>query len=282
MKKILVLAAVATAALVFSSVAFANSVKCAHGPSAGRAAWNPRDSTGSGTLPFTGLDLAGVAAVGGLLLVTGLTLAAGESPPPLGIQLGSGSAGHRRIRVGGQQTVQPGRLLCVYQHAPTPDAPGIYRHRRYFAELVRRGWQVDLVSTPRNYMTGEVPSGIQEVRLPQRDDRGRSTHHWVWTPGGIHRSRERPRCELRRVCRGCCGASSQLAPSRRGARVFSPTAGGGPRTLARAPVRLPLAARGSRHLAGIGGVGGLAAVGGEAYPAAGPLRRIPSHAARRR
>jgi len=49
----------------------------------------------------------------------------------------------------------------VYQHAPTPGAPGIYRHRRYFAELVRRGWSVDLVSTPRNYMTGEIPASYR-------------------------------------------------------------------------------------------------------------------------
>lgn len=73
MKKILVLAAVATAALVFSSVAFANSVKCAHGSMCGSASFEP-PSTGSGTLPFTGLDLAGIAVVGGVLLVSGLAL----------------------------------------------------------------------------------------------------------------------------------------------------------------------------------------------------------------
>ena len=50
------------------------------------------------------------------------------------------------------------RLLCVYQHAPTPGAPGIYRHRLYFQELVRRGFAVVLVSTPINYMTGNVPA----------------------------------------------------------------------------------------------------------------------------
>ena len=73
-KKILVLVAVATAALVFSSAAFANSVKCAHGSQCGPGTFEPPGNTGSGTLPFTGLDLAGIAAVGGVLLVTGLTL----------------------------------------------------------------------------------------------------------------------------------------------------------------------------------------------------------------
>ena len=49
------------------------------------------------------------------------------------------------------------RLLVVYQHAPTPGAPGIYRHRMLLAELVRRGWHVDLVSSPINYMDVTVP-----------------------------------------------------------------------------------------------------------------------------
>jgi putative colanic acid biosynthesis glycosyltransferase WcaI len=80
------------------------------------------------------------------------------------------------------------RLLCVYQHAPTPGAPGIYRHRRYFAELVRRGWAVDLVSTPRNYMTGQVPEEYRGRPLRSETIDG-IAHHWVWTPGGIHRSR---------------------------------------------------------------------------------------------
>lgn len=74
MKKILVLAAVATAALVFSSVAFASSVKCAHGSQCAPGTFEPPGNTGSGTLPFTGLGLAGIAVAGGVLLVTGLTL----------------------------------------------------------------------------------------------------------------------------------------------------------------------------------------------------------------
>jgi glycosyltransferase involved in cell wall biosynthesis len=96
-------------------------------------------------------------------------------------------------RPGASERVRPepvrgGRLLCVYQHAPTPGAPGIYRHRRYFAELVSRGWQVDLVSTPRNYMTGAVPSAYKNSPFRSETIEG-IAHHWVWTPGGIHRSR---------------------------------------------------------------------------------------------
>jgi hypothetical protein len=82
------------------------------------------------------------------------------------------------------------RLLCVYQHAPTPDAPGIYRHRRYFSELARRGWTIDLVSTPRNYMTGQVPARYRRRALMHEVIDG-IDHHWVWSPGGIHRSRGR-------------------------------------------------------------------------------------------
>ncbi len=77
----------------------------------------------------------------------------------------------------------------MYQHAPTPGAPGIYRHRRYFAELVRRGWHVDLVSTPRNYMTGVVPEAYRKPAFRTETIEG-IAHHWVWTPGGIHQSRK--------------------------------------------------------------------------------------------
>lgn len=85
----------------------------------------------------------------------------------------------------------PGRrLLCIYQHAPTPGAPGIYRHRRYFAELVRRGWTVDLVSTPRNYMSGEMPDRYRR-RVRVHEVIEGIDHHWVWSPGGIHRGRVR-------------------------------------------------------------------------------------------
>jgi colanic acid biosynthesis glycosyl transferase WcaI len=82
------------------------------------------------------------------------------------------------------------RLLCLYQHAPTPGAPGIYRHRLFLAELVRRGWHVDLISTPLNYMTGTVPS--RYARKPYVRERldGIETH-WVWASGGIHASKLR-------------------------------------------------------------------------------------------
>jgi glycosyltransferase involved in cell wall biosynthesis len=80
------------------------------------------------------------------------------------------------------------RLLCIYQHAPTPGAPGIYRHRLYLAELARRGWDVDLVSTPVNYMRGTVPeryAGKPYVR----ETIDNVVHHWVWAAPSVHRSR---------------------------------------------------------------------------------------------
>lgn len=89
---------------------------------------------------------------------------------------------------GVRRVAPPGRrLLCVYQHAPTPGAPGIYRHRRYFAELARRGWTVDLISTPRNYMSGEIPDRYRQARVHEVIEG--IDHHWVWSPGGIHRGR---------------------------------------------------------------------------------------------
>lgn len=75
MKGLLLFLAVAVTALVFSSAALANSTTCAHGAtncSAGNLG-GPTSPSG-GTLPFTGLGLAGVAGVAGLLLVSGLTL----------------------------------------------------------------------------------------------------------------------------------------------------------------------------------------------------------------
>jgi colanic acid biosynthesis glycosyl transferase WcaI len=82
------------------------------------------------------------------------------------------------------------RLLCVYQHAPTPGAPGIYRHRLLLGELSRRGWDVDLVSTPVNYMTGVVPEPYRR-RLYRRERIEDVEHHWVWASRGIHASRAR-------------------------------------------------------------------------------------------
>jgi glycosyltransferase involved in cell wall biosynthesis len=80
------------------------------------------------------------------------------------------------------------RLLCIYQHAPTPGAPGIYRHRLYLAELVRRGWDVDLISTPINYMRGTVPERYAG-RPYLREVIDGVTHHWVWASTSVHRSR---------------------------------------------------------------------------------------------
>lgn len=80
MKGILVFAAVIVTALVLSSTAFANSLTCSHGPNChsgnlgGGTPSNGGPSSAGGTLPFTGLDLAGVAGLGGLLLVSGVTL----------------------------------------------------------------------------------------------------------------------------------------------------------------------------------------------------------------
>lgn len=79
------------------------------------------------------------------------------------------------------------RLLCVYQHAPTPGTGGFYRHRRYFAELVKRGWHIDLVSTAVNYMTGVMPEPYRG-RLYVREVIEGITHHWVYAPERIHAS----------------------------------------------------------------------------------------------
>lgn len=76
MKRLLALATAAIAGLVFASSALANSLTCGHGVTctAGVGGGNtPMTGTGT-TLPFTGLDLAAVALVAALLLVSGLVL----------------------------------------------------------------------------------------------------------------------------------------------------------------------------------------------------------------
>jgi hypothetical protein len=76
-KKILVLVVLTVVGLTFSSVALANSLTCAHGSTTchnSKPAGPKSAKAGHGTLPFTGMDLAGVAGVGGLLLLSGLTL----------------------------------------------------------------------------------------------------------------------------------------------------------------------------------------------------------------
>lgn len=82
------------------------------------------------------------------------------------------------------------RLLCVYQHAPTPGAPGIYRHRMLLAELVRRGWHVDLVSSPINYMTGQVTDAYRGKWYVHEVIDG-IDHHWVRASGDVHRSKKK-------------------------------------------------------------------------------------------
>ena len=80
------------------------------------------------------------------------------------------------------------RLICIYQHAPTPGAPGIYRHRLYLAELVRRGWAVDLISTPINYMLGTRPERYAKAPYVREVIDG-VVHHWVWASANVHRTR---------------------------------------------------------------------------------------------
>jgi hypothetical protein len=75
MKGSLFLIAAVVCALVLSSPAFANSVKCAHGTSCGPGSAGAGTKPGNGTLPFTGLSLGGIAAAGGLLLASGVVLA---------------------------------------------------------------------------------------------------------------------------------------------------------------------------------------------------------------
>lgn len=82
------------------------------------------------------------------------------------------------------------RLLVIYQHAPTVGAPGIYRHRMLLAELVRRGWHVDLVSSPINYMDGQVPERYAGKRYVREEIDG-IVHHWVRATDDVHRSMKR-------------------------------------------------------------------------------------------
>jgi hypothetical protein len=76
-KGIMVLAAVIASVLVLSSTASAggNAITCAHGATCGSGdlGGGPTSNSG-GTLPFTGVDLAAAAGLGGLLLVSGVTL----------------------------------------------------------------------------------------------------------------------------------------------------------------------------------------------------------------
>jgi colanic acid biosynthesis glycosyl transferase WcaI len=104
------------------------------------------------------------------------------------------------------------RLLCIYQHAPTPGAPGIYRHRLYLAELARRGWDVDLISTPVNYMRGTVPERYAGKPYVRETIDG-IVHHWVWASTRLHSSR---------VHRATNYASFATAATLRGATLRRP------------------------------------------------------------
>jgi hypothetical protein len=74
-KRILVLAAVVAVALALSSGAFADGLTCSHGSTSCQSGnLGEPHSSGKGTLPFTGLDLAGIAAAGGLLIIGGFAL----------------------------------------------------------------------------------------------------------------------------------------------------------------------------------------------------------------
>lgn len=79
------------------------------------------------------------------------------------------------------------RILVVYQHAPTPGAPGIYRHHRLLTQLVRRGHHVEVVASPINYMSGTAPAKYRE-RRHRRELVDGVTYHWVRASGDIHRS----------------------------------------------------------------------------------------------
>ena len=85
MKKLLTVAAIAAVALVFASSAMANALSCAHGSTCNGDLGSGKGggSVSGGTLPFTGLDLAGIAGVGVLLLGTGIVLRrVGRKPQP--------------------------------------------------------------------------------------------------------------------------------------------------------------------------------------------------------
>ena len=56
--------------------------------------------------------------------------------------------------------------------------------------LVERGWEVDLISTPVNYMTG-VADPAYSRRPYRREVIDGVYHHWVWASDRIHASRPR-------------------------------------------------------------------------------------------
>lgn len=80
MKRIVALLVAVGTALVTCSAAFANALDSGHGAASAQGQFKPPSGTagantsGVGTLPFTGLNLALVAAFAVLLVVSGLVL----------------------------------------------------------------------------------------------------------------------------------------------------------------------------------------------------------------
>jgi hypothetical protein len=73
-KRIVIFGVVIAIALLLSSAAFASSLTCVHGSICSSGNLGGGTPSSSGTLPFTGIDLAGVAGLAGLLLMSGVTL----------------------------------------------------------------------------------------------------------------------------------------------------------------------------------------------------------------
>jgi hypothetical protein len=81
-KRIIAFLTAVTAALIFVSTALADSLGCGHGSTClpgqtgqgGLPGGTGLHTSGTGTLPFTGLNLATIAAVALLLLVCGILL----------------------------------------------------------------------------------------------------------------------------------------------------------------------------------------------------------------
>lgn len=82
MKRTLGLFVTTVTALVFSSTALANSLTCGHGVTCNKGIFAAQHNghgggvsgAASGTLPFSGLNLATVALIAALLIASGLTL----------------------------------------------------------------------------------------------------------------------------------------------------------------------------------------------------------------
>ena len=103
------------------------------------------------------------------------------------------------------------------RHLPAPDAA-----RR----AGRRGWQVDLVSSPINYMDGTVPERYAGRRYVREEIDG-ITHHWVRATDDVHRSFRR---RARNYATFAVNATLRGVPAARG-----PTSCGPPRRRSASP-----------------------------------------------